>query len=447
VKIIVAGPHVFYGILDYISPICTISIREKIMMRDYSNVASKITRTLFFSQSIVTAGLIAIATVNAIAGADLSGVPAWAGVPSTVVILAAALGAYGWGLFIARIGRRGSLAIGLALGAFGSILAGSAIMGGSFLVFLSGLAFVGFAQSAMQLGRFAAAEVNPAETRGRAIATVVFGGTVGAILGPLLVGPFGRIATGFGVNELVGPFGIGLIFLSLAAIIIFFWLRPDPTEIARELAQSEETAQGTKQARTIFETLRQPAVLVAVTSMVIGQMVMVMLMVITSLYMKDHGRTLTDISLVISSHTFGMFAFSIVSGRLVDRIGREPVILMGSIFLILASVAAGFSSNIIPLAGALFLLGLGWNFCYVGGSTLLSDQLSSEEQSRMQGFNDLLVGLASALGSLGSGFVFAAVGYRVMGFVGMFFAVIPFLITTWFTQRGRQTRTVEAKAD
>jgi MFS family permease len=417
------------------------------MMRDYSNVASKITRTLFFSQSIVTAGLIAIATVNAIAGADLSGVPAWAGVPSTVVILAAALGAYGWGLLIARIGRRGSLAIGLALGAFGSILAGSAIMGGSFLVFLSGLAFVGFAQSAMQLGRFAAAEVNPAETRGRAIATVVFGGTVGAILGPLLVGPFGRIATGFGVNELVGPFGIGLIFLSLAAIIIFFWLRPDPTEIARELAQSEETAQGTKQARTIFETLRQPAVLVAVTSMVIGQMVMVMLMVITSLYMKDHGRTLTDISLVISSHTFGMFAFSIVSGRLVDRIGREPVILMGSIFLILASVAAGFSSNIIPLAGALFLLGLGWNFCYVGGSTLLSDQLSSEEQSRMQGFNDLLVGLASALGSLGSGFVFAAVGYRVMGFVGMFFAVIPFLITTWFTQRGRQTRTVEAKAD
>jgi MFS family permease len=417
------------------------------MMRDYSSIARKTTRTLFLSQSIVTAGLIAIATVNAIAGADLSGVPAWAGIPSTVIILAAALGAFGWGLLIERIGRRSSLAIGLALGAFGSILAGSAIMGGSFLVFLSGLAFVGFAQSAMQLGRFAAAEVNPAETRGRAIATVVFGGTVGAILGPLLVGPFGKIAASFGVNELVGPYGIGLIFLGLATIIIFFWLRPDPTEIARELAQSEETTQSSKQVRTIYETLRQPAVLVAVTSMVIGQMVMVMLMVITSLYMKDHGRTLTDISLVISSHTFGMFAFSIVSGRLVDRIGRETVILMGSIFLILASVAAGFSSNILPLAGALFLLGLGWNFCYVGGSTLLSDQLSTEEQSRMQGFNDLLVGLASALGSLGSGFVFAAVGYRVMGFVGMFFAVIMFLITTWFTQRRRQLRTIEAKAD
>ena len=395
----------------------------------------------------MTAGMIAIATVNAIAGADLSGVPAWAGIPSTVIILAAALGAFGWGLLIERIGRRSSLAIGLALGAFGSILAGSAIMGGSFLVFLSGLAFVGFAQSAMQLGRFAAAEVNPVETRGRALATVVFGGTIGAILGPLLVGPFGKIATSFGVNELVGPYGIGLIFLSLATLLIFFWLRPDPTEIARELAQSEESAKFTKQARTIYETLHQPAVLVAVTSMVIGQMVMVMLMVITSLYMKGHGRTLTDISLVISSHTFGMFAFSIVSGRLVDRIGREPVILMGSILLIFASVVAGFSSSILPLAGALFLLGLGWNFCYVGGSTLLSDQLSTEEQSRMQGFNDLLVGLASALGSLGSGFVFAAVGYRVMGFVGMFFAVILLLITTWFTQRRRQIRTVEAKAD
>lgn len=416
-------------------------------MRDYSNIARNITRTLFFSQSIVTAGLIAIATVNAIAGADLSGVPAWAGVPSTVVILAAALGAFGWGLLIERIGRRGGLAIGLALGAFGSILAGGAIIGGSFLVFLGGLAFVGFAQSAMQLGRFAAAEVHPVETRGRAIATVVFGGTVGAILGPLLVGPIGKIASGFGVNELVGPYGIGLIFLSLATIIIFFWLKPDPTEIARELAQSDTTTRSTVQARTINKTLRQPAVVVAITSMVIGQMVMVMLMVITSLYMKDHGRTLTDISLVISSHTFGMFAFSIVSGRLVDRFGREPVILMGSILLILASVAAGFSSNLLPLAGALFLLGLGWNFCYVGGSTLLSDQLSTEEQSRMQGFNDLLVGLASALGSLGSGFVFAAIGYRAMGFVGMFFAAISFFVTLWFTQRRKPTRMVEVKAD
>ncbi|UCF62216.1 MAG: MFS transporter [Anaerolineaceae bacterium] len=412
-------------------------------MRDYSNIARKITRTLFVSQSIVTAGLIAIATVNAIAGADLSGVPAWAGIPSTVIILAAAVGAYGWGLLIERIGRRNSLAIGLVLGAVGAILAGGAIVGGSFLVFLAGLALVGFAQSAMQLGRFAAADVHPVETRGRAIASVVFGGTIGAILGPLLVGPIGKLAADFGLNELVGPYGIGLVFLSLAALIIFSWLRPDPTKIARELAQSEETSRSAEHDRTIYESLRQPAVVVAITAMVMGQMVMVMLMVITTLYMKGLGHTLTDISLVVSAHTFGMFAFSIVSGRLVDRIGREPVITMGSIFLILASVAAGYSSDVLPLAGSLFLLGLGWNFCYVGGSTLLSDQLSTEEQSRMQGFNDLLVGLASALGSLGSGFVFAAVGYRVMGFVGVFFALIPFTIALWFIQRRRQTRPIE----
>ncbi len=416
-------------------------------MRDYSRIARNITRTLFISQSIVTAGLIAIATVNAISGAYLTGVPAWAGIPSTVVILAAAIGAFGWGLLIERIGRRGGLSIGLALGAFGSIIAGSAIIVGSFLLFLGGLVFVGLAQSAMQLGRFAAAEVHPAEKRGRAIATVVFGGTIGSILGPLLVGPIGKLATSFGVNELVGPYGMGVIFLSLATLIIYSWLRPDPTSIARELDRTEEIHQSKGKIRSISTALRQPAVIVAITSMVIGQMVMVMLMVITSLYMKDNNHTLSDISLVVSSHTFGMFAFSIVSGRLADRIGREPVILFGSIFLILASVAAGSSSNILPLAGALFLLGLGWNFCYVGGSTLLSDQLSTEEQSRMQGFNDLLVGVASAFGSLGSGFVFAAVGYRVMGFVGMFFAIIPFLITMWFIQSRRQTRTVKVKVE
>ena len=407
--------------------------REGDVLKDYNVVARKITRTLFLSQSVVSAALITTGTVNSIAGAELSGVIAWAGLPATVLLLSAALGALTWGILMERTGRRGGLVIGMAMGAIGGLSAGIAIWRGSFPLFLVGMGMFGFAQSAMQLGRFAAAEVNPAAKRGRAIATVVLGGTVGAIIGPLLVGPAGVLASRAGINELVGPYGTALLLFVLAVLIVFTWLRPDPSQLAKELAHQNQVNQRKPESqREISEILRQPGVLVAITAMVIGQAVMVMVMVITSLHMKALGHGLADISIVISAHTFGMFAFSIFSGRLVDRIGREPVIMLGSAILILAGLSAGLSPDVLPLAIALFLLGLGWNLCYVGGSTLLTDQLSTPEQSRMQGVNDLFVGLASAIGSLGSGFVFAAVGFQTMGFVGAAFAILPLAVALWW---------------
>jgi len=404
-------------------------------LKDYESIARKITRTLFLSQSVVSAALITTATVTAIAGAELSGVIAWAGVPSAVLLVAAALGALTWGFVMERIGRRGGLVIGLMLGAIGALSAGFAIWRASFPLFLVGMALIGFAQSAMQLGRFAAAEVNPADRRGRAIANVVLGGTVGSIVGPLLVGPASAMASNAGLSELVGPYGTGSILFIIATIIAFTWLRPDPINIAKELALQDREKNGKNESlRAISEILREPAVMVAIVAMVIGQAVMVMVMVITSLHMKALEHSLSDISLVIASHTFGMFAFSIFSGQLVDRLGREPVIMLGSATLIIAGLSAGLSPDVLPIAVALFFLGLGWNFCYVGGSTLLTDQLSTVEQSRMQGVNDLFVGLASASGSLGSGFVFAAVGFQTMGFVGAAFAVLPLALAFWWTR-------------
>jgi len=407
--------------------------REGDPLKDYENVPRKTTRTLFLSQSVVSAALITTGTVNSIAGAELSGVIAWAGLPATVLLISAALGALTWGFLMERIGRRKGLAIGLAIGALGGLSAGSAIWRDSFSLFLVGMGLFGFAQSAMQLGRFAAAEVNPASKRGRAIATVVLGGTVGAIVGPLLVGPAGVLATKAGMDELVGPYGTSLLLFILATVIVFTSLQPDPSDVAKELALQDQTMHHKPEStRPISKILRQPGVLVAILAMVIGQAVMITVMVITSLHMKALGHSLADISLVISAHTFGMFAFSIFSGRLVDRIGRELVIMLGSVILILAGLSAGLSPDVLPLAIALFLLGLGWNLCYVGGSTLLTDQLSNAEQSRMQGVNDLFVGLASAIGSLGSGFVFAAVGFQIMGFVGALFAIIPLAVALWW---------------
>jgi MFS family permease len=116
-----------------------------------------------------------------------------------------------------------------------------------------------------------------------------------------------------------------------------------------------------------------------------------------------------------------------------------PVILVGLGTLVLACLLAPLSPQVIPLAVALFLLGLGWNFCYVGGSSLLSDHLSPLERARTQGFNDLMIGLASSLGSFGSGLVFAAVGYGTMGLAGILVALVSFfLVLRWQLGRQRQ---------
>ena len=196
------------------------------------------------------------------------------------------------------------------------------------------------------------------------------------------------------------------------------------------------TGAGMDVTRSLWQIFRQPAAFVALLAMLLGQMVMVLVMVITSLHMRGHQHGLGEISVVISAHTFGMFAFSIVSGRLSDRWGRGPVIVFGSVTLVLACMAATLSPAVLPLGVALFLLGLGWNFCYVGGSALLADQLSPGERTRTQGFNDLLVGLASAFGSLQSGFIFASLGFNVMAYVSAGIAVLPLIAALlWMARR------------
>jgi MFS family permease len=308
----------------------------------------------------------------------------------------------------------------------------------SFLLFLTGMVLMGITNAAVVLGRFAAAEVNPPERRGAAISNVVLGGTFGAVVGPLLVGPMGNAARMLGMDELAGAYIATLVLFAISSVVVFVGLRPDPRDLGKQVAAAHPDpalTAFTGEARPIFEILRQPAALMAVSAMALGQVVMVAIMVITSLHMRDHQHNLGDISAVIASHTFGMFAFSVISGRLADRWGRGPVILTGASTLLLACITAPLSPDVFPLAVALFLLGLGWNFCFVGGSALLADQLSPLERSRTQGMNDLLVGLASATGSLGSGIVFAASNYTVIALVAGVLALIPFLMSLVWTRR------------
>lgn len=400
--------------------------------KDYTRIARKITLVLFLSQGLSSAGFIAAFTVNALVAVDLTGRTAMAGVPGALYVFGQACGALVWGFSMERIGRRLGLAFGQVFGVIGSAIAMAAVVNRSFLFFLIGLILLGIARAAVDLGRFAAAEVHLPAERGRAISHVVLGSTVGAIFGPLLVGPTGQLAAAAGLSELAGPYGVGFAALVLAAMLIFAGLRPDPRDIGRELACIHPESVPLQATRSLAEIMRQSGVVVAMVSVVFAQLVMMVPMSITSVHMKAHQQPLTAVSLVISAHTLGMFAFSIISGRMTDRWGRGPVIILGSMVLVLSCLMAAPSTTLLPLVAALFLLGLGWNFAYVAGSTLLADQLSSKERAKTQGFNDLLLNLASAASQIGSGVVYASGGFEVMGLAAAAAAVVPLTLAIWW---------------
>lgn len=316
------------------------------------------------------------------------------------------------------MGRRGALSAALLTGAIGAGLSLAGVASGNFPLVLIALFLTGSGSAAIQLGRFVAAEVNPRARRARAIATVVMGGTVGSVLGPVLVAPTGRLVTSWGWNEIAGPYlatGVGFL---LTALLLFVALRPEPKVIGEAIALEDQGSSAVLPARSLRELLSDSQVRTAISSVVTAHMVMVGLMQMTSLHLHEQAHPLSNIALVFSGHTFGMFGFSLVVGWLTDKWGRRPMLGTGAVILLASCLLAPLSPDLLPVALALFLLGLGWNFCYVAGSALLSDALNPAEKGRMQGFNDLLVGGAAATATLVGGVIMATGGYTVMSLIG-----------------------------
>src|SRR3989475_4000971 len=201
---------------------------EEIVAIDVTATARKITRTLLAVQGLGQAAVVALIPIMAIVGAKLGGRSQWAGVPAMCYQLGQASAAYGWGYAMDPLGRRGMLVLGALAGAAGALISTAAVVSASFWSFLLGSTLVGVAISAVQLSRFVAAEVHQASQRARAISTVVVGGTLGAIVGPLLAGPMSRIAAGLGLDELSGPYVASTGLFVAAAAVIFLFFRPQP---------------------------------------------------------------------------------------------------------------------------------------------------------------------------------------------------------------------------
>ena len=411
------------------------------------STSNRLFTILFISQSLFSAAQIAMFTLVAIMAVRLSGTESVAGLPSSTQTFSQALFAFPVAILMSRVGRRLGLSLGYALGAVGALIGIVAILQEVFPLLLVSASLLGMARGSSEQARFVVGEIFPETERARMIGRLIFAGTVGAVAGPLLVSPSGRLMESFGLHADVGAWAAGFVLCLLSALLVFLLLRPDPMRIAKAFAahlEQQQEGRVAQPARSLSTLLMLPKVQLAILAVIISQTVMVVLMVMTPLYMDHNHHSRDSISLVISMHTLGMFGLSPVTGYLVDRLGRIPMLLAAAATLIASALLAPLSTNQFILAAALFLLGLGWNFGYVSGTSLLSDALQGTERARVQGVNDSLVFMAAGFTSLGAGPLFAAGGFSAVSLAGLILCMVLVGMIAWYGYRSRQQFGVEA---
>jgi MFS family permease len=409
-------------------------------MKVKNETRTRLLYVLFASQSLFSAGQIAVFTLTAIVATRLTGTESTAGLPSTMVTFAQAFAALPLAVLMGRMGRRYGLTLSYLAGTLGGLLGILAVTQMMFPMLLLSAALMGVGRAGSDLGRFAAGEMFPPEERGRMIGRLVFASTIGAVVGPGLVSMSGRMMEAVGLHQDAGVWVVMLIFSALATLITFVLLRPDPMHLARTMAVEEEAANEGRlkaPARPLHQLLMLPTVQLAILAMLVSQTVMVVLMVMTPLHMDHHHHTRDAISMVIAAHTLGMFGLSALTGYLIDRFGRIPMLVAGALTLIASALLAPVSNSELMLAVALFLLGLGWNFGYVAGSSLLADALQGTERARVQGVNDSLVFFVAGFGSLSSGPLFASGGFLAVSMGGLLLTVLLLVLIFWLTRPQR----------
>lgn len=376
--------------------------------------------TLFAAQVGGSTGHSIAMAVGGIMAADITGTNAWTGVPVAVGALGAALASWPLSRLMGRFGRRPGLALGYGLAVVGALLGMGGVLARSFALFLVGMTLFGISNTSNLLARYAAADVTPAARRGRAMGLIVWGSTVGSILGPNLMTPAVSVGARLGLSPVGSAFLISVAAYALAALLIEALLRPDPLAVARRLETAAAPGVPVAPPRALGVIVREPRVRIAFGSLMAGQLVMIGTTSTSPVYLHDHGHAVGTIGLAVAMHLGGMYVASPLSGWLSDRLGRGVMIAAGGLVLLLAMAIAGLApgaeGSLVMLG--LFLNGVGWNFAFVAASALLTDVLSPGERTSIQGLADLVMGLLGALGSAAGGMVLGAWGFGVLNALG-----------------------------
>jgi len=353
------------------------------------------------AQALFQTASVMVMTVGGLAGALVAPSPELATLPIASMFLGTALATIPASTWMARVGRRTGFLAGAAMGTAGGLLAAIGLFIGSLWLLATGTFLVGAYQAFAQFYRFAAGEVADEAYKPRAISLVLAGGVVAAVLGPLL----GR----WGGPLLQTAYAGSFLLLSMASVLaaaVLFGLRiPAPAATA---------ARG---GRPLMEIVRQPAYLVALFGAVTGYGVMILAMTATPLAMLHHEHHLADAATVIQLHVLGMFVPSFFTGSLIARFGVLRI-MAGGVALLAGHVLVSLTgTDLHSFAGALVLLGVGWNFLYIGGTTLLTSTYTPAEKGRAQAANDMTIFAVGLLCSLAAAPLLQLLGWQTLNLV------------------------------
>ncbi|WP_348789038.1 MFS transporter [Leifsonia sp. NPDC080035] len=396
------------------------------------------------SQVLGGAGLAAGITVGALLAQQLVGGDGLAGAPTALFTLGSALAAFLIGRFTQRHGRRLGLGLGFAAGGLGALGVVVAAAAGSVPLLFVSLFVYGAGTATNLQARYAGTDLAAPAQRGTAASIALVATTAGAVAGPNLVDPLGRLALGMGIPALAGPFLLATVAYLSAGIVLLVFLRPDPFLLARAAAPADEQAAGAAGAAGAAlppspPPRPGPGAIAGAAVMVLTQIAMVAIMTMTPVHMRAMDFGLSAVGLVIGIHVGAMYLPSLVTGILVDRVGRVPMAIASGVTLLAAGIVAALApeSSLGLLILALTLLGLGWNVGLLAGTALVVDATVPANRARTQGTIDVLIALSGAGAGAASGVVMAASDYSVLSFTGGILALLLIPVLLWAARSGR----------
>ncbi len=383
--------------------------------------AKRNTLLLALGQALYGSNTAVLVTLSGLAGGFLAPSPMLATMPWSALVIGTATSTVPASMFMRRTSRRRGFMLGTMSGTFGAAIAMAALYGNSFMLFCVGMFLCGTYQAFAGYYRFAAADTASDAFRPRAISWVMAGGVVAAFVGGQLVSWSGDW---LGPVPFVGGYATCVV-LGVAAFIVMSFLDIPPLG-HEDLANS---------GRPVSEILKQPTIIVAIACGMVGYGIMTLVMTATPIAMIGCGYSVSDAGFVIQWHIFAMFAPSFFTGHLIARFGAGRIISIGLAFLTgIITVALG-GVEMERFLVALVLLGLGWNFTFVGATTLLTENYAPSERNKVQAANDLMVFATVAIASFASGGLLNGFGWNSVNIALFPFVVLAASLLLWFALR------------